>query len=79
MKKGRERGLIVRDSVKNIVYLVPCIYVQKGNLKNIREFKDLTRGGIRVAIGNSDLVYIGMLALLTPAGLQACTKVSRLS
>ena len=68
-----------RDSVKNVMCVVPCINMQKGNPKNIRGFKDLTRGGIRVAIGNPDLVYIGMLAVLTRTGLRACTKVSRLS
>jgi molybdate transport system substrate-binding protein len=62
MKKGREKGLVAGNSVKNIVYVVPCINVQKGNPKNISGLKDLTRNGIRVAIGNPDIVYIGMLA-----------------
>ena len=61
MEKGKKKGLIVGDSVKNIVYIVPCINVQKGNPKNIRGLKDLTRSDIRVAIENPEIVYIGML------------------
>ena len=72
MEKGRRKGLIVGDSVKNIVYIVPCINVQKGNPKNIRGLKDLTRSGIRVAIGNPEIVYIGMLtAEIVDKGLSA--------
>jgi molybdate transport system substrate-binding protein len=72
MEKGKKKGLIVGDSVKNIVYIVPCINVQKGNPKNIRGLKDLTRSGIRVAIGNPDIVYIGMLAAeIVDKGLSA--------
>jgi molybdate transport system substrate-binding protein len=62
MEKGRAKGLIEGDSVKNIVYIVPCINVQKGNPKNIRGLKDLTKDGLRVAIANPEIVYIGMLA-----------------
>ncbi|OGP53897.1 MAG: molybdate ABC transporter substrate-binding protein [Deltaproteobacteria bacterium RBG_13_52_11] len=61
MEKGKKKGLIVGDSVKNIAYVVPCINVQKRNTKNIRGLKDLTRSGIRVAMGNPEIVYIGML------------------
>ena len=62
MEKGKKKGLIVGDSVKNLVYIVPCINVQKGNPKNIHALKDLTKDGLRVAIANPEIVYIGMLA-----------------
>ncbi|MCX5814766.1 MAG: molybdate ABC transporter substrate-binding protein [Proteobacteria bacterium] len=61
MEKARKKGLVAGNSLRNIAYFVPCINVQKGNPKNIKRLKDLTREGIRVAIANPEVVYIGML------------------
>ena len=62
MAKTKKKGLVVNKTLKNIVYFVPCINVQKGNPKNIKGLKDLTREGIKIAIANPEFVYIGMLA-----------------
>jgi molybdate transport system substrate-binding protein len=61
-EKAREKGIIIADTVKSFAYVVPCINVQKGNPKNIRELKDLLKPGIKVAIGNPEVVYVGMLS-----------------
>jgi len=63
MEKIKAKGLLVPDSVTNLAYVVPCINVQKGNPKNIKELKDLTRPSLKIAIGNPEIVYIGMLAV----------------
>jgi len=62
MAKAKKKGLVVNKTLKNIVYFVPCINVQKGNPKNIKGLKDLTREGIKIAIANPEFVYIVMLA-----------------
>jgi molybdate transport system substrate-binding protein len=62
MDKAKKKGLVTGNSLRNIVYFVPCINVPKGNPKNIKGLKDLTREGVRVAIANPQFVYIGMLA-----------------
>jgi molybdate transport system substrate-binding protein len=42
-------------------YFVPAINVQKGNPKGIRCLKDMTRPEIRIALANSESVFVGML------------------
>lgn len=61
MEFARIRGLIVPDSLRDIGYVVPAINVQKGNPRGIRSLTDLTGPGIRVAIGNPEIVFAGML------------------
>jgi molybdate transport system substrate-binding protein len=63
MEKAITRGLLIKSSVKNLGYMVPCINVFKGNPKQIKTLKDLARPGLKIAIGNPELVYIGALAV----------------
>jgi molybdate transport system substrate-binding protein len=63
MEKATQKGLIVTDSVRGMAYVVPCINVQKGNPKHITGVKDLLKPGVRVAIANPELVYIGALSV----------------
>ncbi len=63
MEKAAGKGLIVPDSVRGMAYVVPCIDVQKGNPKHIAGLKDLLKPGVRVAIGNPELVYVGALTV----------------
>ena len=63
MEKATTRGPLIKGSVKNLGYMVPCINVVKGNPKNIKALKDLARPGLKIAIGNPELVYIGALAV----------------
>jgi molybdate transport system substrate-binding protein len=73
MEKAKKETLVFPESEKLVVYLVPSINVQKGNPKGIHSLKDLTRGGIRVAIANPEMVCVGLYAVeiieknLTPA------------
>lgn len=63
MEKAKRDGDVFADSEKVIVYLVPAINVAKGNPKNIRSLKDLTRPGIRVVIANPEGVCVGAYAV----------------
>ncbi len=63
MQKAIRDGVVYKDSKKIIVYLVPSINVQKGNPKNIKSLKDLTKPGIRVAIANPNGVCVGAYAI----------------
>ena len=60
---GRQKGLIVPDSVRGMAYVVPCIDVRKGNPKHIAGLKDLAKPGVKVAIANPELVYVGALTV----------------
>jgi len=61
MKKADAKGLIIKDSIRNMGYFVPAINVQKGNPRGIRSLRDMARPGIRIALGNPETVYVGML------------------
>ncbi len=63
MDKATGKGLVVPGSVRTMGYTVPSINVQKGNPKNIRGLRDLLKPGMRVAIANPEIVYVGMLAV----------------
>jgi molybdate transport system substrate-binding protein len=60
---AKREGLVFPDSEKVVVYLVPAINVQKGNPKGIHTIKDLTKGGVRVAIANPETVCVGTYAV----------------
>jgi molybdate transport system substrate-binding protein len=63
MEMAKKEGLVFPESEKIIVYLIPAINVQKGNPKGIYSLKDLTKDGIRVAIGNPEMVCVGTYAV----------------
>jgi len=63
MEVAKREGLVFSDSEKVVVYLVPAINVQKGNPKGIHTIKDLTKGGVRVAIANPETVCVGTYAV----------------
>lgn len=63
MEKAKKDGLVYPETEKTVVYLVPAINVQKGNPKNIKTLKDLTRPGIKVAIANPEGVCVGAYAV----------------
>ena len=62
MIKAIRQGLVDPDSVAILAYLIIAIDVQHGNPKNIQTLTDLTRPGIRVAIGNPEAVCVGLYA-----------------
>ena len=60
---AKRESLVLPNSEKVVVYLVPAINVQKGNPKGIYTLKDLTREGVRVAIANPETVCVGTYAV----------------
>lgn len=63
MEIAKRKGLVIPETEKYVVYLVPAINVQKGNPKGIRGLKDLARPGIKVAIANPEGVCVGLYAV----------------
>ncbi|MHB8109830.1 MAG: molybdate ABC transporter substrate-binding protein [Syntrophorhabdaceae bacterium] len=63
MEIAKKKGLVLPESERYVVYLVPAINVQKGNPKNIRSLKDLARPDVRVAIANPEGVCLGLYAV----------------
>jgi len=62
MEVAKKQGAVFPETERQVVYLVPCINVQKGNPKGIRSLKDLLTPGIRVAIANPENVCVGLYA-----------------
>ena len=63
MEIAKKKGAVLPETERRIVYLVSSINVQKGNPKNIRSLRDLTRPGIRVVIANPEGVCVGLYAV----------------
>jgi len=80
MEIAKKKGLVYPETERYVVYLVPAINVQKGNPKNIKTLKDLTKEGIKVAIANPESVCVGLYAVeiieknLTPQEKMALKK-----
>ena len=63
MDQAEREGLIIHETRRIVAYLVPSINVQRGNPKKIKGLNDLTRGDIKVAIGNPRTVIVGTFAV----------------
>jgi len=63
MELAKRKDAVIPETEKIIVYLVPAINVQKGNPKNIKSLKDLTRPGLKIAIANPESVCVGAYAV----------------
>jgi len=63
MEIAKRNGVVLPETEKIIVYVVPAINVQKGNPHNIRGLKDLLKPGLRVAIANPEGVCVGAYAV----------------
>lgn len=63
MEVAKKKDLVFPETEKNVVYLVPAINVQKGNPKNVKTLKDLTRPDLKVAIANPEGVCVGAYAV----------------
>jgi molybdate transport system substrate-binding protein len=80
MEVAKKKDVVFPETEKKIVYLVPAINVQKGNPKNVKTLKDLTRPGLKVAIANPEGVCVGLYAVeivesfLTPEEKEAFRK-----
>jgi molybdate transport system substrate-binding protein len=71
MEMAKRESLIVPETERIVVYLIPAINVSKGNPKNLRGLEDLARSGVRVGIARPDAVCVGLYAaeVLEKAGL----------
>ena len=63
MELAKREGLVLPESEKIVVYLIPAINVQRGNPKNIYSLKDLSKEGLRIAIANPEGVCVGLYAV----------------
>lgn len=63
MEVAKRDGIVLPETEKIIVYVVPAINVQKGNPHNIKGLKDLLKPGLRVAIANPESVCVGAYAV----------------
>jgi molybdate transport system substrate-binding protein len=92
MEKAKKEDLVLPDSERRVVYLIPAINVQKGNPKNIQSLEDLARPDVTVAIAEPETVCVGLYAaeILEKAGLsesirpkiatyaESCSKTAQL-
>lgn len=80
MEVAKKKEVVFPETEKIVVYLVPAINVQRGNPKNIKTLKDLTRPGVKVAIANPEGVCVGAYAVeiiesfFTPAEKESLKK-----
>lgn len=63
MELSKREGLVLPESEKIVVYLIPAINVQRGNPKKIYSLKDLSKEGLRIAIANPEGVCVGLYAV----------------
>lgn len=63
MEIAKRKGVVIPETEKYVVYLVNAINVQRGNPKNIKGLKDLTRPGLKIAIANPENVCVGTYAV----------------
>jgi len=92
MERAKKENIIVSNTERIVVYLIPAINVQKGNPKKILTLRDLTRPDIKIAIANPNTVCVGLYAaeIIEKAGLtkeilpkiatyaESCSKTARL-
>lgn len=80
MELAKKKNLVLPESERAVVYLVPAINVQKGNPKKVKSLSDLTNPGLRVAIANPEGVCVGLYAVeiieknLKPSDVAALRK-----
>lgn len=76
MERAKREGLVDPTTERRVVYLLPAICVQAGNPKKLNELKDLAGPDVRVGIGRSDSVCVGLYAeeVLRKAGLYERVK-----
>jgi len=63
MEVAKREKLVVPETEKIVVYLVPAINVPRGNPKSIRSLDDLAKPGVRVGIARPDSVCVGLYAV----------------
>lgn len=63
MELAKREMLVVPETEKIVVYLIPAINVPAGNPKKIEKLQDLGKPGVRVGIARPDTVCVGLYAV----------------
>lgn len=63
MELAKREKLVVPETERVVVYLIPAINVPAGNPKSIRSLADLARPGLKVGIARPDQVCVGLYAV----------------
>lgn len=63
MEKALKDGIIQKDTITTIAYLVPAVIVPKGNPKNITCLEDLAKPGVRIGLADPEAVCVGSYAV----------------
>ncbi|HHN74435.1 MAG TPA: molybdate ABC transporter substrate-binding protein [Acidobacteria bacterium] len=62
LERAIERKLVDGSTRTDLAWLAPALLVRRGNPRGITSLEDLTRSGIRVAIGEPRTVCVGLYA-----------------
>jgi len=76
MDIAREKGLVLPETEKPVVYLVNSINVARGNPHGIKSLKDLARPGLRLGIANPEGVCVGLYAIEILEGQLAADELA---
>ena len=63
MAKAVQSGLVKKESIRTVAYLVPAINVKPGNPEKITSLADLSRPGLRIGIARPEQVCLGLYAI----------------
>ncbi len=63
MAKAVRSGLVKKESIRIVAYLVPAINVKPGNPEKITSLADLSRPGLRIGIARPEQVCLGLYAI----------------
>ncbi|MFC1672470.1 molybdate ABC transporter substrate-binding protein [Planctomycetota bacterium] len=63
MELAKKEKLVLPETEKLVVYLIPAINVPAGNPKGITRLADLAKPGVRVGIARPDTVCVGLYAV----------------
>jgi molybdate transport system substrate-binding protein len=63
MELAKRNELVLPETEKTVVYLIPAINVPADNPKNIQSLADLAKPGVKVGIARPDQVCVGLYAV----------------
>lgn len=60
---GENKKLLIKNTSQKVAYLIPAIIVPKENPAKIQSLEDLTKPGVRVGMGNPEVVCLGLYGI----------------